>query len=143
MAEFLTDETGSVRWLCFEIKNIDWTYKDKVEINKCWAQAYGMYSEGLEVEMNKDEIEANEKRNSKFQQLSSEAEMIPHYLKASDEKTLGALFLSATEILIYLTSFTTIRLNRVMIGRAMPICGFTRAKDSAQDRYGYWCVKLK
>ena len=41
--EFLNDETGTVRWLCFEIENIDWDYSKKVEINKVYAQAYHYY----------------------------------------------------------------------------------------------------
>lgn len=143
MAEFLTDETGSVRWLCFEIKSIDWKYSKMIDINNVWSQAFGMIKEGLESDMNKKDIERNEERNAKFQQLSSEAEMIPQYLKPGTENELQAVFLSATEILIYLCSFTTIRLNKVMIGRAMPICGFIRHKEPKTDRYGYWCNKLK
>lgn len=143
MAEFLTDETGSVRWLCFEIKSIDWKYSKMIDINNVWSQAFGMIKEGLESDMNKKDIERNEERNAKFQQLSSEAEMIPQYLKPATENELQAVFLSATEILIYLCSFTTIRLNKVMIGRAMPICGFIRHKEPKTDRYGYWCNKLK
>jgi DNA primase len=143
MAEFLTDETGSVRWLCFEIKSIDWKYSKSVDIDKVWSQAFWMIKEGLESEMNKKDIEENEKRNEKFQQLSSEAEMIPQFLKPATENELSAVFLSSTEILIYLSSFTSIRLNKIMVGRAMPICGFNRQKESKTDRYGYWCIKLK
>lgn len=143
MAEFLTDETGSVRWLCFEIKSIDWKYAKIIDINKVWSQAFWMIKEGLESDMNKHDIEENEKRNAKFQQLSSEAEMIPQYLRPANENDSAAVFLTATEILIYLSSFTSIRLNKVMIGRAMPICGFFRQKEAKTDRYGYWVQRLK
>lgn len=143
MAEFLTDETGSVRWLCFEIKSIDWKYAKIIDINKVWSQAFWMIKEGLESDMNKHDIEENEKRNAKFQQLSSEAEIIPQFLKPAAENDFAAVFLTSTEILMYFLSFTSIRLNKVMIGRAMPLCGFLRQKESKTDRYGYWCVKLK
>lgn len=143
MHEFLTDETGSVRWLCFEIKNIDWKYAKSVDINKCWAQAVGMIKEHLPCDMNKDEIEANEKRNSKFQQRSTEAELIPNYLKPAGEKDPNATFMTASDILHYMSGFTNLRLNKISIGRAMPLCGFHRAKESESDRYGYWAVKLK
>lgn len=141
MAEFLTDETGSVRWLCFEIKKIDWNYKNVIDINKVWAEAYHLYKTGFDCEMNVEDIQLNEERNSKFQQLSQEAEMIPQYLKPADESC--GVFLSATEILIFLSTFTSIKLNRVMVGRAMPLCGFIRHKNSFTDRYGYWVIKLK
>lgn len=143
MAEFLTDETGSVRWLCFEIKSINWKYKTEIDINKVWAQAYALYREGIATEMTKEEIEKNEERNNKFQQRSTEAELIPNFLKPADENNLSAVFLTASEILLYMSSFTTVKLNKIMVGRAMPLCGFFRHKDAQSDRYGYWCIKLK
>jgi hypothetical protein len=143
MHEFLTDETGSVRWLCFEIKNIDWKYAKSVDINKCWAQAVGMIKEHLPYDMDKEEIEENEKRNSKFQQRSTEAELIPNYLKPAFEKDPNTTFMTASDILHYMSGFTVLRLNKISIGRAMPLCGFLRAKESGSDRYGYWAIKLK
>jgi DNA primase len=143
MAEFLTDETGSVRWLCFEIKSINWKYSQTVDIDKVWSQAFWMIKEGLDSEMTRQDIDKNEERNAKFQQLSSEAEIIPQFIKPGSEKELQAVFLTSTEILMYLSSYTSIRLNRVMVGRAMPLCGFFRQKETKTDRYGYWCIKLK
>lgn len=34
---FLTDETGSVRWLCFEIDSIDFAYIKNVDIDQVWG----------------------------------------------------------------------------------------------------------
>ena len=141
MAEFLTDETGSVRWLCFEIKMIDWNYKTSIDINLVWSQAYEMYLAGYDCEMSLEDIHKNELRNSKFQQLSAEAEMIPNYFAPSFEGE--GVFLTSTDILLHLSSFTSIRLNKIMIGKAMPLCGFKRVKDSITDRYGYYVNKLK
>ena len=141
MAEFLTDETGSVRWLCFEIKKIDWNYKNTIDINLVWGQAYDLYLAGYDCEMNVDDIRKNEIRNSKFQQLSAEAEMIPNYFSPSSEGE--GVFYTSTDILLYLSTFTSIRLNKIMIGKAMPICGFKRVKDTISDRYGYYVNKLK
>ena len=143
MAEFLTDETGSVRWLCFEIKSINWKYSKEVDINKCWAQAVGMIKEKLPAEMNHIEIDENETRNAKFQQRSTEAELIPNFIKPAIESDLNASFLTASDILIYLSTFTSLRLNKVSIGRAMPTCGFHRTKETGSDRYGYFAIKLK
>lgn len=143
MSEFLTDETGSVRWLCFEIKNIDWNYKKAVDINKIWAQAYALFLKGEDADMTHEDIEKNEKRNKKFQLLSNEAQIIPQYLQPAKQNELGAYFMNATEILIYLSTWATIRLNSINIGKSMPAAGFERVKDTKTDRYGYWCTKLK
>jgi len=42
MDEFLTDETGSVRWLCFRINSINWDYRAQIDINRVWAHAYAL-----------------------------------------------------------------------------------------------------
>lgn len=144
MVEFLTDETGSVRWLCFEIKSIDWRYSKNININQCWAQAVGMIKEGLPCEMDREEIEANESRNKKFQQLSTEAEIIPKFFNPAEENDQGSVFFTATEILLYISSMAPgVKLNKIMVGRAMPLCGFKRIKDSKNDRYGYWVTKAQ
>jgi hypothetical protein len=143
MAEFLTDETGSVRWLCFEIKSIDWKYKQAIDIDKVWSQAYGLFKSGFDAELTPEEIQRNEKRNSKYQQLSTEAELIPNFLKPTDHRDQAGTFMSATDVILYLNQHTTLKLNKVMIGRAMPMCGFRRVKDSYSDRWGYWCIKLR
>lgn len=143
MGEFLTDETGSVRWLCFEINGIDWNYRQDIDINKVWAQAYYLHKIGYAADMNVADIAENEQRNAKFQQRSVEAEIIPTLLQPSDSSDNFATFMTATDVLNYLTIYTTLKLNRIMIGRAMPLCGFQRIKDSQSDRYGYYCRKLK
>lgn len=143
MSEFLADETGSVRWLCFEIHKIDWNYSKVIDIDKVWAQAYSLFKSGFHADMSPDDILENEKRNSKFQQRSAEAEIIPTLLEPSDGTNLLGHFMTATDILNYLTIYTQLKLNKIMIGRAMPTCGFKRVKDYKSDSYGYWCIKLR
>jgi predicted P-loop ATPase len=41
--QFLSDDTGSVRWLCFEIESINWKYNDEIDIDLVYAQAYHLY----------------------------------------------------------------------------------------------------
>ncbi|KEO71743.1 VapE domain-containing protein [Anditalea andensis] len=36
-AEFLSDVTGSVRWLCFTVIDIDWSYKTVIDIDMVWS----------------------------------------------------------------------------------------------------------
>ena len=40
MTEFLSDPTGNVRWIHFEINRIEWNYSKEVDIDTVWAQAY-------------------------------------------------------------------------------------------------------
>ena len=38
--DFLTDETGSIRWLIFEVYSFDFEYSKEIDMDKVWAQAY-------------------------------------------------------------------------------------------------------
>lgn len=145
MAEFLTDETGSVRWLCFEIKEIDWNYSKDVDINKFWAQIVHYVTSGVDCDMNAKDIEENEKRNTKFQQKSIAAELIPTLIMPGEESDNHSEFMNASEILVYMSLWlpASVRINQILIGKAMPSCGFVRVKNNHIDRYGYWCIKLK
>ncbi|MFO0322813.1 MAG: VapE domain-containing protein [Bacteroidota bacterium] len=138
MSEFLADETGSVRWLCFNIKDINWKYAKEVNMDDVWAQAYSLFKSGnFEYNLTGAEIKENEARNNKFQVLSTEAELIPKFfIHPTDE--ISATFMTATDILLHLQHYYQgLRLNKIMIGKGLVMNGFQRVKDSKSDRYGF------
>jgi predicted P-loop ATPase len=138
MSEFLADETGSVRWLCFNIKSINWKYNTDIDINDVWAQAHSLYkSNEFEYALTSDEIKENEIRNHKFQLLTTEDELIPKYFRVPEKEYEGQ-FMTATDILLYLQAFTgNLKLNKIMIGKALVKNSFKRIKDSKTERYGF------
>jgi hypothetical protein len=143
MAEFLTDETGSVRWLCFEITDIDWRYRNNINIDDVWSEAYTLYKAEYDCNMSKEDIDENEKRNAKFQQLSIECELIPKIFAPTTEDDINGEFLTASDILVKIAAaHPQVRFNKISIGRAMPKCGFHRVKQSSTDRYGYYAITL-
>lgn len=141
MSTFLQDETGSVRWLCFIVKSINWNYKTEFDINNLWSQAYALsLDKNFDSEMSREDIRNNELRNEKFQIVSPEMDLIrEHFEKAT--KVQNAEFLTSTGILQHLNlQGHGIRLTSVGIGKALTANGFVRAKNNGF--YGYW-VKRK
>ncbi|GEM_PF-241384 len=140
--EFLADETGSVRWLCFAINRIDWRYKKEIDINSVWAQAlFLMNDPTFESELTKDDIIENELRNKDFQILSIERELISKAFRIPLNRTSEGVFLTATEIMqhIIATEIVPARgLSKIAIGRAMKQEGYEREKQFGV--YGY-CVQ--
>lgn len=66
MSSFLSDETSSVRWLCFELRDkIDFAYSKEVDINKVWSQAYhyAYHLEEFNPELSSKDVSENEERN--------------------------------------------------------------------------------
>lgn len=123
--EFLTDETGSVRWLCFKISNINFAYKNDIDINKVWSQAFCLYKTGFKYEMTSEEIQENEKANHHYKTLTVEAELLHKYYAPATADSYES-FLTATEISTELTLLTEskIRINPVEVGKALKMLGF-------------------
>lgn len=140
---FLTDETGSVRWLCFEIDSIDFSYTNKVNIDLVWSQAYYLFLHGFNYELTPDEIRENEKRNEQFQHLSLEYELIQKTYVPGDASSHLA-FYTASDVLQNINERYSVRsrLTPEKIGKAMVKLGFQkvpRRKEGQQNPvYGYF-----
>lgn len=134
-SEFLSDETGSVRWLCFEIDSIDWGYKINIDIDKVYVQAYYLFKSGtFNYNLTGEEIRENEKRNKEFQVLTIERELLEKYL---DNGMIGKDFMTPTDIMQIINSATgnQFRINHVQIGKALIMLGYKRIKHKGV--YGY------
>ena len=132
-AEFLTDETGSVRWLCFELTGrINWDYKKDLNIDDIWRQAYSLYKSGFKYELTPDEIQANELANRQYQVTTPELELIQKNYTPGNKEQHDA-FYQATDFLNNLTEkCPTARLNLNNIGKALKILGFERTSKRTE-----------
>jgi len=83
--EYLTDETGNVRWVPFVIKSIihDYGgmkgYAKNVNIDNVWSQAYTLYRTGYKSQLSPEEIQIQEVRNKKFIRVTDEMDVIGRF----------------------------------------------------------------
>ncbi|HEV8506006.1 MAG TPA: VapE domain-containing protein [Chitinophagaceae bacterium] len=128
--EFLTDETGSVRWLCFELTGmINFDYKKDIDINNVWRQAYTLYLEGFEYQLTPEDIKENERANEGFHLTSMEMQLAQKYY-APSSKAENGIFFTATDILLKLQDrHPGIKLNVQMIGKVMKLLGFEQVSQ--------------
>jgi predicted P-loop ATPase len=136
MTSFLNDETGSVRWLCFELKDqINFSYSTEIDIKDVWTQAYHLaYTEPLfNPEMSIQDVAENEERNQKFTKLTSEQELVIKYYEKSNDMDD---FVTATDIMVSLTCLN-LRLNQINLGRALSGLDYKRVKHPKRQVYGY------
>jgi predicted P-loop ATPase len=143
-ATFLTDSTGSVRWLCFEIDSIDWNYSKVVEIDNIWSQAYTLYNSGFKFQLTPEEIRENETRNQQFQQVTMEYDYINKYLSPGSEINNDA-FWTPTEIRDHIISKSDHKADiksLEKLGRALIQLGFIRTPKRSPEKqypvYGYY-----
>ena len=135
-SDFLTDETGSVRWIIFEVLEIDFGYSKEININQIWAQAYynAFERKNYNPELTAEDLIENEKRNEKFKQVSLEQEILISHFEKSENKND---FLTATEIMLAMSNALGVRMNNVKIGKALTALNFERIKHSKKQVYGY------
>ena len=137
--EFLTDENGSVRWLCFNIDSINWDYKKEVDIDKVWAQAYALYKKGdYYYDLTVEEIKENDHINRQYQINSPERDLLlKFFTKSTKEK---GQFMSATDMIEYISERSSIKLNAVRIGKELRFLGYKRypKKITGFVKYGYY-----
>ena len=150
--EFLTDETGNVRWIPFVVQSIkhdnggDKGYQKNVDINKVWAQAYTLLKAGFKSYLTVEEVVHQEHINKSFMRITDEMDVISRFLKPSKKGNNNAEFLSSTEIAEYFRTKTTTRLYNNQLGKALTTLGFekiTGYDPEKGSRKGYFVEKIK
>lgn len=136
--EFLTDENGSVRWLCFDITYIDWNYSKEVKIDFVYAQAYHLLTRTkFNYELTAEEIEENDRINKRYQVSSPERDLIQKFYKpATKEK---GIFVTATDIIEFISMRSTLKINAVQVGKELKYLGYQRVARfvDGNAKYGY------
>ncbi len=132
-AEFLTDEAGSVRWICFAINEIHWDYSRKISVDDIWSQAFHFYKLGkskFNYQLTRDEIKENEDYNLQFYMKSDEHEAILHCFDRADEAEHDAVITAseAIEIIKMNRNFANNRLNSTTVGKALKFLQFVRCQ---------------
>lgn len=146
--EFLTDETGNVRWLPFRVKKINHDYggpngySQRVDIDKVWAQAYTMYLLKEPSEMTLDEIQHQEALNRKnFFRMTHEMEIIRSLYKPSRKNTDGSKFVQAKTLVEEIRTQTSFNTTPEKVGRALASLEFERERNEL-GLYGYYVVRV-
>jgi predicted P-loop ATPase len=139
--EFLTDVTGTVRWLCFELIDINKKYSKEISITQIWAQAYALYKKGDEFNITASEIEENETVNVQHQISTMEVELIQKYLVPQkmdgNNKPIGeGEFMTSSDIVLHLSKIegNAVRINNVGVGKALTFLGFDRYDKRSEEK---------
>lgn len=134
---FLHDDTGSVRWLIFEIESIDFDYKKNIDVKDIWRQAYSLYKQGYTGKLTTEEIKQNEEINKTFTVINSEYEVVATYFSNGTKEDK---FYTASDIIKELAvnaGIATSKFNANQIGKVCARLGFT----PVQKRNGVYPVK--
>ncbi len=129
-SQFLTDVTGSRRFLCFETNDIEFNHN--IDIDLVYAQAYALYKSGFQYYFTKEEAAEISRRNERYRLMPPEEELLLVYFKPVDASEAN-LFLSASQIHSKLACKTVLPGNNssvINLGKALRKHGFTRLKKN-------------
>ncbi|TSA28391.1 MAG: virulence-associated E family protein [Bacteroidetes bacterium] len=136
--QFLTDTTGSRRFLCFEVLAID--YLHSVEINEVYAQAYALWKSSFQYWFNPGEAQEINRNNEQFLVCSPEEELLlAHFAPVTLSK--ARRFLSAAQIISEVSedSVCNLSLNPgsiIRMGLALKKYGFEKKKSNGLHHWG-------
>lgn len=136
--EFLNDSTGNRRFLCHDIKSID--YKTSVELDLVYAQAYSLFNSGFKYWFDGAEIDEITAHNEEFQSLTFEEELLLKFYERILDKE-AKLFLSTTDIASNLAEHQKVNITNSFtqnLGKALAKHKFVRVKKN-----GRWVYALK
>ena len=95
--QFLTDDTGSRRWLPFEVERIENPWTARIPYEGLFAQALWLLEHGFRYWFEGDEIDKLNRRNRRFEAPNAARELVMAYYRRPAERE-SFLLLSASQI---------------------------------------------
>ena len=132
--QFIDDDTGTRRWLPFEVEQIRSPHDYPLDHAAVFAQAYALYLKGFRYWFDDGEMQLMARHNERFEVAKPERELISQHYRLPKENEPG-VFVSSTEILMTIGGNLTQRLTSNRLGRAMTALGFIGVRSHGQRGY--------
>ena len=132
--QFLSDTTGTRRWLPFEVESIESPQTTPFDYDAIYSQAYALYQQGFQYWFSPNEIRKMAQHNERFETVHSELELVDlHFRKPKDGEPRELV--SATMALQMIGANVAYTLSKEKIGQAFVRLGFEAMRKSAQRGY--------
>lgn len=140
--EFLTDSTGSRRFLSFEVMSIEIDRAKRIDMDKVYSQALHLLRSGFQYWFAAEEVKTIEQNNSIFKANTIEEELIlRHYTKPEHE--WENTYLTATDIKSHLEEISRQKISLHKLGEALGKLGYEKQQKRFKDEQRAWvyCIK--
>ena len=136
--QFLSDTTGTRRWLPFEVESIISPREQPFDYEGIYAQAYALYRQGFQYWFSPQEIRLLSAHNKKFETANDAAELVAYYFAKPSGANAGEFI--PTAVAQQIVSAPGTRVSTVALGRAFSKLGFEGA--TIDNCRGYYAVRL-
>ena len=144
--DFLTDPTGSRRFLPFEVLSIDIEKAKRISIDNVYAEAKALLSMGFCYWFDEDEIVELYRESEDFQVQTAEMELLLRCFEKPTEDNPQCSYMTTTEVITYLGLYTHHPLSLKHMGEALKRTGFekvSKRRDGGSPIYVYKVRKIQ
>ena len=132
--QFLSDPTGTRRWLPFEVVSIESPLSQPFNYEGIYSEAYALYRQGFRYWFDKHEILQLAQHNKQFETAQSANELIDEFFR-KPVGIEGGDFLPASVILQLIGGANMKELSSTKVGRALTEMGFEYKLRDGIRRY--------
>ena len=140
--DFLTDPTGSRRFLPFEVLSIDIERAKAISMNNVYAEAKALLKSGFRYWFDDDEIAELYRESEDFQVQTAEMELLLRCFEKPTEDESYSL-MTTTEILTYLGVYTHQPLVAKRMGEALKKAGYIKVSKRRNGSSPIYVYKIR
>ena len=140
--DFLTDPTGSRRFLPFEVLSIDIEKAKRISIDNVYAEAKALLNMGFRYWFDDDEIVELYRESEDFQVQTAEMELLLRCFEKPTEDESYSL-MTTTEILTYLGIYTHQPLVAKRMGEALKKAGYIKVSKRRNGSSPIYVYKIR
>lgn len=141
--DFLTDPTGSRRFLPFEVLSIEINDAKRINMNEVYSEAMFLLENGFRYWFNDSEIEELHRQSADFHVQTIEYEMLLQVFEKPLENGVNDSFMTTVQIMNDLKIYTQLNLSVKRMGEALRKAGFERKSKrlGGNPVYGWFIRK--
>ena len=141
--DFLTDPTGSRRFLPFEVLSIDIERAKAISMDAVYTEAKALLKSGFRYWFNDDEIAELYRESEDFQVQTAEMELLLRCFEKPTEDNPHCAYMTTTEILAYLGVYTHQPLTLKRMGEALKRAGFEKVSKRREGSSPVYVYKIR
>ena len=141
--DFLTDPTGSRRFLPFEVLSIDINRAKAISMDNVYTEAKALLNAGFHYWFDDDEIAELYKESEVFQVQTAETELLLRCFEKPTDDNPRCSYMTTTEILTYLGIYTRQPLTSKRMGEALKKADFEKVSKRREGGSPIYVYKVR
>ncbi|KGF42878.1 MULTISPECIES: VapE domain-containing protein [Prevotellaceae] len=141
--DFLTDPTGSRRFLPIEVLSIDINKAKAISMDTVYTEAKALLKSGFRYWFDDDEIAELYKASEDFQVQTAEMELLLRCFEKPTEDNPNCTYMTTTEIITYLGLYTHHPLSLKHMGEALKRAGFEKVSKRREGGSPIYVYKVR